>query len=62
MAIIYLTYFMACCSLLSSTRDGGSKCIVTGYAFEYIVVHIVGFKAAIVYHQNLGTQWKTEGP
>ena len=54
MAIIYLTYFMACCSLLSSTRDGGSKCIVTGYAFED-VVYIVGFKAAIVSNQNRGT-------
>ena len=54
MAIIYLTYFMACCSLLSSTRDGGSKCIVTGYAFAY-VVYIVGFKAAIVSNQNQGT-------
>ena len=54
MAIIYLTYFMACCSLLSSTRDGGSKCIVTGYALEY-VVQIVGFKAAVVSNPNRGT-------
>ena len=40
-------------SLLSSMR--GSKCIVTGYAFEYVMNKIVGFQAAIVSNHNWGT-------